>query len=80
VTHVVLPALFLLAFQQSPPPPQDVALCGQAMALATHYKVENFPDGKPKGICSGTGGPNQFCIWVGFWDKDTKACDGIDAP
>jgi len=46
----------------------------------THYKVESFEDGKPKGICSVTTGPNQFCIWVGFWDKDTKACEGIDAP
>jgi len=43
-------------------------------------RVENFRDGKPKGICSGAGGPNLFCIWVGFWDKDTRACDGINAP
>jgi len=46
----------------------------------THYKVHDFADGKPKGICSGREGPNLFCLWVGFWDKETKACDGIEDP
>jgi hypothetical protein len=46
----------------------------------THYEVRDFADGKPKGICSGTAGPNLFCLWVGFWDKETKACDVLQEP
>jgi len=46
----------------------------------TRYRVDDFTKGKPKGICSGSGGPNLFCIWVGSWDRDTKSCDGLHEP